>query len=216
MAISRKSPRPAKANHPGLRKRTYNQSRLPDCHRVPFGPHGEEEVEVNRLSGALTQGGRRPSAGVVVQRDKISWPTRGPNVDWTIGSTMRSRSGRRTTSGFPSVPRTSRTAAAARSVSSTAMPASGTPGPKRPEVVSHAPECPRGGRRDYPFTRPRNLLQSRVRESASATRCSGLDAGWQKAPRPPSQDESVRDELGPEVVDRHRVSRRPLTGSRPR
>ena len=27
----------------------------------------------------------------VVHEDKISWPTRGPNVGWTIGSTMRCR-----------------------------------------------------------------------------------------------------------------------------
>jgi hypothetical protein len=29
----------------------------------------------------------------VVYDGKISWPTRGPNVDWTIGSTMRHRAG---------------------------------------------------------------------------------------------------------------------------
>src|SRR5262249_55168181 len=29
----------------------------------------------------------------VVHDDKISWPTRGPNVDWTLGSTMRSEAG---------------------------------------------------------------------------------------------------------------------------
>jgi hypothetical protein len=27
----------------------------------------------------------------VVDEDRISWPTRGPNVGWTIGSTMRCR-----------------------------------------------------------------------------------------------------------------------------
>ena len=27
----------------------------------------------------------------VVYEGKISWPTRGPNVDWAIGSTMRRR-----------------------------------------------------------------------------------------------------------------------------
>jgi hypothetical protein len=27
----------------------------------------------------------------VVTADNISWPTRGPNVNWTIGSTMRPR-----------------------------------------------------------------------------------------------------------------------------
>jgi hypothetical protein len=27
----------------------------------------------------------------VFSYDNISWPTRGPNVDWTIGSTMRGR-----------------------------------------------------------------------------------------------------------------------------
>jgi hypothetical protein len=29
----------------------------------------------------------------VVHEDKFSWPTRGPNVYWTIASTMRSRCG---------------------------------------------------------------------------------------------------------------------------
>jgi hypothetical protein len=30
-----------------------------------------------------------PPQGWVVYKGKTSWPTRGPNVDWTIGSTMR-------------------------------------------------------------------------------------------------------------------------------
>jgi hypothetical protein len=46
---------------------------------------------MNRLSGAGTRRGRRRAirAGVV-HEDNILWPTRGPNVDGTIGSTMRS------------------------------------------------------------------------------------------------------------------------------
>jgi hypothetical protein len=32
-----------------------------------------------------------PAGRAVVYEGKISWPARGPNVDWTIGSTMRRR-----------------------------------------------------------------------------------------------------------------------------
>jgi hypothetical protein len=52
--------------------------------------HGKEEVDVEPLLSAprcapMPLGPRR----VVVHEDKIAWHTRGPNVDRTIGSTMR-------------------------------------------------------------------------------------------------------------------------------
>jgi hypothetical protein len=41
---------------------------------------------------AVYMDGEGTSAGRSgVSEGKISWPTRGPNVDWTIGSTMRRR-----------------------------------------------------------------------------------------------------------------------------
>ena len=35
--------------------------------------------------------GRSSRRSTVVHQDKIPWPTRGPNVAWTTGSTMRKR-----------------------------------------------------------------------------------------------------------------------------
>jgi hypothetical protein len=50
--------------------------------------------KLNRLSAHHAAPGRCPRARRgVVHEDKISWPTRGPNVDSTIGSTMRSGGG---------------------------------------------------------------------------------------------------------------------------
>jgi hypothetical protein len=56
-------------------------------HKLPIGAHRNEELE-RRTSMDI----RHPQwSMLVVTPDNISWPTRGPNVDATIGSTMRSR-----------------------------------------------------------------------------------------------------------------------------
>jgi hypothetical protein len=58
-------------------------------HKLPIGAHRKEELE-RRSSMDI----RHPQwSMLVVTPDNISWPTRGPNVDATIGSTMRSRGG---------------------------------------------------------------------------------------------------------------------------
>jgi hypothetical protein len=53
----------------------------------------DDEARFGPLFSRLTFGEaierQRPSRGAVVYRGKISWPTRGPNVDQTIASTMR-------------------------------------------------------------------------------------------------------------------------------
>ena len=60
-------------------------------HKLPIGAHRKEELE-RRSSMDI----RHPQwSMLVVTPDNISWPTRGPNVDATIGSTMRSRGGLR-------------------------------------------------------------------------------------------------------------------------
>jgi SnoaL-like domain len=53
---------------------------------------GQKALFVDDYVFAVCMDGEGTSAGRSgVSEGKISWPTRGPNVDWTIGSTMRRR-----------------------------------------------------------------------------------------------------------------------------
>jgi hypothetical protein len=64
------------------------------CDPLPIGAHGKERGRLVSMRRAFLRAVLASGPGGIVSLDKIPWPTRGPNVGQTIGSTMRSAASR--------------------------------------------------------------------------------------------------------------------------